>query len=50
MPKVGNKRFAYTAKGKKAAKAYSKKTGKKLKKPKKLKKDTPRKQSGTMGY
>ncbi len=25
MPKVGNKKFAYTAKGKKAAKAYAKK-------------------------
>ena len=27
MPKVGKKEFAYTEKGKKAAKAYSKKTG-----------------------
>jgi hypothetical protein len=33
MPKVGSKKFAYTAKGKKAAKAYAKKTGKKVKKP-----------------
>jgi hypothetical protein len=29
MPKVGNKKFAYTAKGKKAAKAYAKKKNKK---------------------
>ena len=32
MPKVGNKRFAYTAKGKKAAKKYAAKTGKPVKK------------------
>jgi len=32
MPKVGKKKFAYTAKGKKAAKKYAKKTGKKVKK------------------
>jgi hypothetical protein len=32
MPKVGTKKFAYTAKGKKAAKAEAKKTGKKVKK------------------
>jgi len=50
MPKVGTKKFAYTAKGNKAAKAYAKKTGKKLKSAKKLKKDKPRKQSGAMGY
>jgi len=30
MPKVGNKKFAYTEKGKKAAKAAAKKTGKKV--------------------
>jgi hypothetical protein len=30
MPKVGTKKFAYTAKGKTAAKAYAKKAGKKL--------------------
>ncbi len=29
---VGKKKFAYTKKGKKAAKAYAKKTGKKMKK------------------
>jgi hypothetical protein len=29
MPKVGGKKFAYTTKGKAAAKAYAKKTGKK---------------------
>ena len=34
MPKVGNKRFAYTAKGKKAAKKYASKTGKPVKKAK----------------
>jgi|TARA_R100000306_G_scaffold19445_1_gene23600 hypothetical protein len=31
MPKVGKKKFPYTAKGKKAAKAHAKKTGKKVK-------------------
>lgn len=30
MPKVGNKHFAYTEKGKKAAKEYAKKSGKKM--------------------
>ncbi len=30
MPKVGKKKFPYTARGEKAAKAYSKRTGKKL--------------------
>jgi hypothetical protein len=34
MPKVGNKKFAYTAKGKKAAAKYAKKTGKTMKKKK----------------
>jgi len=34
MPKVGKKQFAYTAKGKSAAKKYAKKTGKKVKKVK----------------
>ena len=34
MPKVGSKKFAYTEKGKKAAKVYAKKTGKKVKKAK----------------
>jgi|TARA_Y100000310_G_scaffold88982_1_gene86103 hypothetical protein len=34
MPKVGQKRFAYTAAGKKAAKKYAKKAGKKVKKTK----------------
>ena len=32
MPKVGGKKFSYTPKGKKAAKSYAKKTGKKGKK------------------
>ena len=32
MPKVGKKSFPYTAKGKAAAKAYAKKTGKKMSK------------------
>jgi hypothetical protein len=35
MPKVGNKKFAYTAKGKSAAKMEAKKTGKKVVKAKK---------------
>tara|TARA_X000001382_G_scaffold130352_1_gene124916 strand:- start:1018 stop:1131 length:114 start_codon:yes stop_codon:yes gene_type:complete len=30
MPKVGKKKFSYTKKGKKAAKRYAKKTGKKV--------------------
>ena len=34
MPKVGKKKFAYTAKGKKLAKKYAKKVGKKVKKSK----------------
>jgi len=32
MPKVGKKHFAYTKKGKKAARSYAKQTGKKVKK------------------
>ena len=32
MPKVGKKSFPYTYKGKAAAKAYAKKTGKKVSK------------------
>jgi hypothetical protein len=35
MPKVGKRKFAYTAKGKKAASDYAKKTGKKMAKKKK---------------
>ena len=35
MPKVGKKHFSYSVKGKAKAKAYAKKTGKKLKKAKK---------------
>ena len=34
MTKVGKKKFPYTAKGKKAAKTYAKKTGKKMSKKK----------------
>ena len=30
MPKVGNKKFSYTKKGKAAAKKYAKKTGKRM--------------------
>ena len=30
MPKVGKKHFSYSAKGRAAAKAHSKKTGKKM--------------------
>ena len=37
MPKVGKKHFSYSAKGKKAAKAYAKKTGKKMTKKKRRK-------------
>ena len=37
MPKVGKKHFPYTKKGKKAAKAYAKKQGKKVK----VRKSTP---------
>ena len=35
MPKVGGRRFAYTKKGKTAAKKYAKKTGKKVARKKK---------------
>ena len=35
MPKVGKKKFAYSKKGKAAAKAYAKKKGKKVTKKKK---------------
>ena len=34
MPRVGKKTFKYTKKGKKAAVAYGKKTGKKVRKTK----------------
>ena len=34
MPMVGKKKFSYSAKGKKSAKTYAKKTGKKMKKKK----------------
>jgi hypothetical protein len=34
MPRVGNKKFNYTVKGKKAAKKYAKKIGKKVAKKK----------------
>jgi len=30
VPKVGGKHFSYSAKGRKAAKSYAKKTGKKV--------------------
>ena len=33
MPKVGSKHFSYSAKGKKAASAYAKRTGKRYGKP-----------------
>ena len=38
MPKVGKKKFSYTAMGKSAANKYAKKTGKKVSKAKKAKK------------
>ena len=34
MPKVGGKKFAYTKKGKAAAKKYAKRTGKRMTKSK----------------
>ena len=34
MPKVGGKKFSYSKKGKAAAKAYAKRTGKKMTKAK----------------
>tara|TARA_Y100000592_G_C5438018_1_gene301801 strand:+ start:609 stop:758 length:150 start_codon:yes stop_codon:yes gene_type:complete len=34
MPKVGGKKFSYTKKGKAAAKAYAKRTGKRMTKAK----------------
>ena len=37
MPKVGTKKFSYSKKGKAAAKAYAKRTGKKITKGKKTK-------------
>jgi hypothetical protein len=37
MPKVGKKHFSYSKKGKAAAKAYAKKTGKKVTRKKKSK-------------
>ena len=40
MPKVGKKKFPYTAKGKAKAKAYAKKTGKKMKSKKYQKGET----------
>ena len=35
MPKVGKRKFAYTAKGKSKAKEYAKKTGRKITKARK---------------
>ena len=37
MPKVGSQKFAYTKKGKKAAKKYAKKIGRKMTRTKKSK-------------
>jgi len=34
MPKVGKRKFSYTKKGKKAAKRFAKKTGKKVRRMK----------------
>ena len=44
MPKVGGKKFSYTKKGKAAAKAYAKITGKTIRKAK------PKKRSGKKKY
>ena len=38
MPKVGKKKYPYTRKGKAAAKAYAKRTGKTMRKAKPMKK------------
>ena len=38
MPNVGGKKFSYTKKGKAAAKAYAKRTGKSMRKAKPMKK------------
>ena len=38
MPKVGKKKFPYTTAGKKAAKSYAKKSGKKMSKAPSMKK------------
>jgi hypothetical protein len=47
MPKVGKRLFGYDAKGRKAAKAHSKKTGKKVvsARPKRKKKSASRKRT-----
>ena len=42
MPKVGGKHFSYTKKGKAAAKAYAKRTGKKMSRAKTSKKPKAR--------
>ena len=44
MPKVGGKKFSYSKKGKAAAKAYAKRTGKTMRKAK------PKKRSRKKGY
>ena len=44
MLKVGGKKFSYTKKGKAAAKAYAKRTGKTIRKAK------PKKRSGRKKY
>jgi len=46
MPTVGKKHFAYSAKGKKAAKSYAKKTGKKMTVKKKMTGRAKRKRGG----
>ena len=45
MPKVGKKKFSYTKAGMKKAKAYAKKTGKKMKKKEYAEKKINSKQS-----
>jgi hypothetical protein len=51
MPKVGTRKFSYTKAGKKAAKAFAKRTGKKVVNPKGYKKPTKKKGKGVKrGY
>ena len=48
MPKVGGKKFSYSKKGKAAAKAYAKRTGKTMTKAKHKKKKSSKKRKGGM--
>ena len=50
MPKVGGKKFSYTKKGKAAAKAYAKRTGKKITKAKSKKRRKPKGKMSKIKY